>query len=419
MDATLYTPRPPAKAGASVRILRFAYLLGGTEGDDPYAEREVCELGRLGHQVFPVSLDAAPDPLATGQEQVHRSNKVHVRRLGLGKSGFAAVIRLLQQHPWNGWRAFGVAWRSARTGQACGHHLLAACKAFLLVQFMRQNQLEHLHVRISEQTADLVPVLANLGIAHSLHISQSGVIASLPAAYWHSLPESCRFVLASSRHVRGQMWWQAGQQAFECSDVCLAGIDLLRFDWQPPPGRKDVFRLVAIAGLQPVHGHGLLLQAVAGLVREGRCVSLTIVGSGPELPDLQAEACRLGISERVVWHPEATLAERYYQLRQADAYVHGCLGEQVPCTLLEAMAMGVPCIATRVASVPELVREGIDGLLVTPGEVKALSLSIIRLLDSPELSLAISCTARRRVEERHELGQTVAGLTQIMEKNMT
>lgn len=419
MDATLYTPRPPAKAGTAVRSLRFAYLLGGPEGDDPYAEREVCELEQLGHQVFPVSLDTGPDPLAAKQNQTQRGNRVHVRMLVPGKSGYAEVIRLLQHSPWNAWRAFMLAWRSAHTGRSYGRILLAACKVFPLVQFMRQNQLEHVHVHVNERTADLVPVLASLGIAHSLYISQSGVIASVPAAYWQSLPESCRFVLASSQHVRSQMWWQAGRQAFECTDVCLSGIDLLRFDWRPPPGRKDVFRLAAIAGLQPVHGHGLLLQAVAELVREGRRVSLTILGNGPELPDLQAEAARLGISERVFWHSESSLQERYYLLRQADAYVHGCLGEQVPRTLLEAMAMGVPCIVTRIASVPELVREGIDGLLVTPGEVKALALSIIRLQDSPELSLAISCTARRRVEERHELGLTVAGLTQIMEKNMT
>lgn len=126
MDATLYTPRPPAKAGASVRILRFAYLLGGTEGDDPYAEREVCELGRLGHQVFPCHWMPSRTRWRQGRNRFTGATRCMSGDSRTGKSGFAAVIRLLQQHPRNGWRAFGLAWRSARTGQACGHHLLTA-----------------------------------------------------------------------------------------------------------------------------------------------------------------------------------------------------------------------------------------------------------------------------------------------------
>ena len=178
-----------------------------------------------------------------------------------------------------------------------------------------------------------------------------------------------------------------------------------RFDWLPPPGRKDVFRLVAIAGLQPVHGHGLLLQAVAGLAREGRRVSLTIVGSGPELPDLQAEACRLGISERVVWHPEATLAERYYHLRQADAYVHGCLGEQVPCTLLEAMAMGRAVITTDAPGCRETVVDGDNGYLVAVKSADELAQAMLRLIENPELIAAMGQRSREIALNKYDVHQ--------------
>jgi glycosyltransferase involved in cell wall biosynthesis len=90
------------------------------------------------------------------------------------------------------------------------------------------------------------------------------------------------------------------------------------------------------------------------------------------------------------------------QLRRADAFVLPSLNENLPLALLQAMAAGLPCIATDVGGVRELLDAG-AGILVPPGNVQALSEAMEQLVDEPRLAAALGAAARKRVEEQFSL----------------
>jgi glycosyltransferase involved in cell wall biosynthesis len=187
--------------------------------------------------------------------------------------------------------------------------------------------------------------------------------------------------------------------------VLYNGIDATRF--RPPPGLRRApgeATFVAVAHLVPHKGIDVLLRAFA---RVPAPVRLRVVGDGPHLAALDALGRALGVSPRVELLglrddvPEI--------LRGADACVHPTLAEGFGNAVAEAMASGLPVIATRAGGIPELVEAGISGLLVPPGDEDALAAAMARVAADPELRARLGEHARRRVLARFTVEASVAG----------
>jgi glycosyltransferase involved in cell wall biosynthesis len=154
-----------------------------------------------------------------------------------------------------------------------------------------------------------------------------------------------------------------------------------------------VGRLIGLKGLK------VLLSAIASFTdRSG--MKLLIVGDGEERPSLQALGARLGISPQVLFAgfvPHAELP-RYYSL--AHIAVFPTLAEEAfGISICEAMACGVPVVATRVGGIPELVRDGHTGLLTQPGNERELAEKIINLLANEDLRGQMGRQAMQVVQE--------------------
>jgi glycosyltransferase involved in cell wall biosynthesis len=153
-----------------------------------------------------------------------------------------------------------------------------------------------------------------------------------------------------------------------------------------------------IARLAEVKGQRTLLRACAGLD-----VSVVLVGADLEQGGayralLEREADELGIRNRVLF--TGYRADAASLLRSFDVFALPSTTEGLPLVLLEAMAAGVPVVATPVGGVPELVADGETGLLVPPGDADALEAAIRRLLDEPETARRLAANALAQVEER-------------------
>ena len=158
-------------------------------------------------------------------------------------------------------------------------------------------------------------------------------------------------------------------------------------------------------------GVHVLVAAFAQLAAGLPGVRLDVVGDGDALPDLQRQADELGVGDRVRWHgalPATGVAE---VLSHAGVAVLPSLteAESFGMTLIEAMAAGVPVVGSDVGGIPHVVRDGVDGLLVPPGDATALAAAMRRVLVDPELATRLGAAGRqaavdtwdwRRQEER-------------------
>jgi glycosyltransferase involved in cell wall biosynthesis len=153
----------------------------------------------------------------------------------------------------------------------------------------------------------------------------------------------------------------------------------------------------AVGRLSPEKGFDLLIRSLARLVSDGFDVELMIAGEGGERPRLEGLVRELGLDGRVRLLGHRTDVTELYQAM--DVYVLSSLREGLPNVLLEAMAMGVPVVATRIAGVPRLVADEVSGLLVDPGSPDGLAAGMSRLLSDPEARARLGQSGRRTVEE--------------------
>ncbi len=193
-------------------------------------------------------------------------------------------------------------------------------------------------------------------------------------------------------------------------------------DEEPPRERLSALRtslgldqdskvVGTVGSLYPVKGHTYLMDAIAPVVRRFAHVVLLIVGRGGLREELEAQARRLGIARhlRFLGHREDVRD----LLALCDIFVLPSLFEGMPLALLEAMAAGVPCVATGVGGIPEVVEDGKTGLLVGPGDSDGLAKGIAALLESRTLANELRGAARDAVARRFSLAGMVRAYQEI------
>lgn len=166
----------------------------------------------------------------------------------------------------------------------------------------------------------------------------------------------------------------------------------------------DAVVVVHVGRFVALKNHALLLKAFAQL-RSERPLYLWLVGDGELLPAMQQLAQELGIAERVrFWGIREDVSAI---LNAADIFTLPSQHEGNPMSLMEAMAAGLPVVASRVGGVPELVGEGKTGILVPPDAVPCLQQALQTLVHHSELRLQMGQAARQHAVERFDIRQTV------------
>lgn len=190
--------------------------------------------------------------------------------------------------------------------------------------------------------------------------------------------------------------------------VITNGVDSSLF-WPNPAtqnSRNGSVRALTVARLVPRKGLDTMIEALA-LDRSGR-IRLDVVGDGPLARNLRKRAAELNLNDRItfrgVLHGES-LQEVY---RRADFFVLPSLTESFSMSLLEAMASGLPVVASNVGGIPELIADRENGILVTPGDVGGLGAAMGAMAESAELQKRFSVKNRKKVEDQYTWPQITA-----------
>ncbi len=183
----------------------------------------------------------------------------------------------------------------------------------------------------------------------------------------------------------------------------LNGIDLDRFPYNGPRADGPV---VTVARLSLEKDVANLVRATAIAARGGDDLRVEVGGGGSCLDDLKNLAAELGVAERVTFLGEVRDVPAL--LGRARMFVLPSLSEGIPLTVLEAMAQGLPVVATRVGGLPEVVDHGVTGLLVPPADPAALAGAMVEIWTDPDRCNRMGRVGRQCAEERFDVRRMLA-----------
>ena len=199
------------------------------------------------------------------------------------------------------------------------------------------------------------------------------------------------------------------------------GVDLARIDSSPQADRQTAFDVtdgspvvITVANLRPVKGIDTLVKAAALVCRQFPQATFAIIGEAHEeifLHDLQSLASSLGIERRIRFMGRRT--DVYSLLKASDVFCLPSRSEGMSNALLEAMACGLPCVATDVGGNPEVVVEGQTGFLVSPEDPEALAERITNLLQNPDHGKHMGQHGRQIVEAKFTLERMIEHLAHL------
>jgi len=193
-------------------------------------------------------------------------------------------------------------------------------------------------------------------------------------------------------------------------EVIPIGVALDRFERATPSESTDI---VSAGNLHYRKGFDVLLDAWSESEAEQKDATLHILGDGAERENLESQAKRLNISESVVFHGHVDHSIVVEMLASARAFVHPTRSEGYGHVRLEAMASGLPVIGTNITGAREMVRDGIDGVIVPIEQSDALASGISNLLNNPNEAQRMGENARIQAETKFDwqkIGEQYADL---------
>jgi len=286
-----------------------------------------------------------------------------------------------------------------------------------LVLWMLHERIDLVHINSPLWRSGVVLAAGLLGIPVIQHVHT--LWPEVEVDEQHFLPRVSRIVAcsreAAARFARKHQFVPKIRVVYNGIDMGkIAGAkETLRSEYGLRP---DLFLVGIVGTLKPIKGQDHFLQMARRVLDAGVEAQFFIVGGDPlpgepYLKKLLGLVSELGLSGRI-WFT-GFRKDNLDVIRSLDILVSASTEEAMPRTLIEAMALGRPVVATAVGGVPELVEEGITGLLVPPRDALALADSVIRLAGDQDLRRHLGEAGRCQVEDRFTLDRFIRGIESV------
>jgi L-malate glycosyltransferase len=301
---------------------------------------------------------------------------------------------------------------------------------FALVKFLREQRIELVHTHRYKDTVLGLMAARIAGVPHAVRTMHGlrepmtgwahvkfGVYEALEKRALHYCADQ---VIAVSKHMAGILR-RSGYPADRITHI-HNGIDVgaVRSTRHQQDVRRELgvdpetYLIGTVGRLSPVKGHSGFLRAARLVLHKQPRAKFLIVGDGPLSAELHAMAVALRIDGACLFAGHRT--DVHDLLSAMNVFVLPSLSEGIPMALLEAMALGVPVVATSVGGVPEVVRHGVNGLLVHSADERALADACAALTLDRDLAERLSANGRRTIEEAFSGTRSCEALTRVYQE---
>ena len=411
----------PPVDGRLDRRTRLAYLVSRYPAvSHTFILREVLQLRERGFDIEVASINSPDRDVddMTSDERQEAEATYYVKRHG--------VVGAIVAHLW----AFGrpTAWlRTLLFALGLGgwdlrqkaYAVFYFTEALMLARWMESHGMKHLHVHFASAAANVALILKQFApIGLSLTVHGPDEFYDVPGQWLPEKIAAADFIICIGAFARSQLMHLSPAGQWHKFDICPLGVDPDRYK---PVRRSDEtrpFTILCVGRLTPAKGQRILIDACRQLHQSGRKLQLVLVGAGPDEADLKATVARFGLDSIVRFTGALNQTEVHAWYSRADAFALASFAEGIPVVLMEAMASGIPCVSTRITGIPELIRNGDDGLLVTPSDADELAAALARLMDDSPLRQYLARSGRARVQEKYNLERNAERLGCIFETRL-
>jgi colanic acid/amylovoran biosynthesis glycosyltransferase len=390
---------------------RIAYLLHRfPRVTDTFIRREIRSLQAAGMQVRVISVwcpgeyETTPDILGQWTSDTE---------FLLPKSIFSIVLMVLAsviRSPGRFLASARLALSTSRPGiRGHAYQLLYFIQAVLAAEALRRKAIDHVHNHIGDQSGTVTMLAACLtGIEYSITFHGWPVFFDAKYSRIKDKVMRARFTRSIGYFCRSQLMMFSDCDDVDRFKIVHCGVAIAKYRYRAP--RKTIKTLFCATRLAPEKGLTFLLRAMALLRKQGYDLELRLGGDGPSKGGLQDSATRLGLSDRVHFLGFLTEDEIVLELESSDLFVLPSFVEGIPVSAMEAMAVGVPVIATNIAGTSELIEDGRTGLLVRPSDPEALAEAVVRMIDDHPLRLRCAELGRQKVVAEFDVDKETAKL---------
>lgn len=365
---------------------------------ETFVVREILEIERLGVEVaIDALMTPEPGPRHPAVDEVAAPVR-HLPRRPTPREVRGAALRVVVRRPGAVVaQVISTAGRARAAGEDRRRWWRRFAQALLVADRVRAERIDHVHAHFATAAAEVaVPAARMAGVPVTVTAHAKDVFHQANEGLLVRRLRDAGAVVTVTEHNRDHL-----EQRFDIPvAVVRNGVPLGEVRAPHDPGTTAL----CVARLVPKKGVDTLLRAVA-LVPDLR---LDVVGDGPLRTELEALADRLGLAGRVRWHGAVTADEVQRLHRTADLAVLLCRVDEdgdrdgLPTVLVEALAQGVPVVSTDVVGIPELVRDGVTGLLVPPDDPAAAAAAMRSLIDDPVRAAALGRAGRALVATEYD-----------------
>lgn len=293
------------------------------------------------------------------------------------------------------------------------HHAYDLHVLISLVRYIRRNDIDiiHTHLLASDVMGRLAGFITRRPVVSTIHNGRTDLDNEPRHRQWMERWTArlwCRRLIVVSALLRVEI---ADWFGFPLSKVTTIpnGVDTSRFtpppDFDPRALKQELvggdYRIVAnVARLVPQKGQRYLVEAAAIVTKTRPDVRFAIVSEGELRGEIMAQAKALGVDDKLIITGMRTDVTEI--LAASDVFVLSSLWEGMPLSLIEAMSVGVPAVATDVGGVGQLLQDGVTGLLVPPADAQALAAAIADSLDHPEVARSRAAAAKEMVVREYD-----------------
>jgi colanic acid/amylovoran biosynthesis glycosyltransferase len=357
------------------------------------------------------------------QKEAVRHREVEMLEMCIHYPKLLSVATLLAQLYWlyKKPKVYGrVWWRTVRgnlkSPKFLSRSLVVLPLAALYAREMVELEIKHIHAHWATHPALAAYIIKQLtGISYSF-TAHSGDIFFEQSMLEEKIRQAS-FVVTISEYSRNFLCNLYDELATQKIHVIHCGIDPEVFQTWPSKQLDEQFTIICVARLDREKGHRYLVEACAQLKAQGMNFRCLFVGEGETRAELEAQIQQLNLTDQITLlglQPRHRVLEL---LAQADVKVLPSISEGIPVSLMEALALGLPAVATAISGVPELIEDGQTGLLVPVRDVEALATAISKLYRTRKLGQQLGARGRVKVIEEFNLRISAANLYRLFTKD--